>query len=74
MDYDGIMGVPITFLDKYNPSQFEILGKSSDIADMTEIRKMANAQGGGPRFYVMKMEYQQECMNELLSVVKSNLS
>ncbi|MBO7277596.1 MAG: adenine-specific methyltransferase EcoRI family protein [Bacteroidales bacterium] len=26
MDYDGIMGVPITFLDKYNPEQFEILG------------------------------------------------
>ena len=25
MDYDGIMGVPITFLDKYNPSQFEII-------------------------------------------------
>lgn len=25
-DYDGIMGVPITFLDKYNPAQFEILG------------------------------------------------
>ena len=25
-DYDGIMGVPITFLDKYNPSQFEIVG------------------------------------------------
>lgn len=24
-DYDGVMGVPITFLDKYNPSQFEIL-------------------------------------------------
>lgn len=24
--YDGIMGVPITFLDKYNPEQFEILG------------------------------------------------
>lgn len=24
-DYDGIMGVPITFLDKYNPEQFEIL-------------------------------------------------
>ena len=26
MDYDGVMGVPITFLDKYNPQQFEILG------------------------------------------------
>lgn len=27
-DYDGIMGVPITFLDKYNPEQFEIIGIS----------------------------------------------
>ena len=25
-DYDGVMGVPITFFDKYNPSQFEIVG------------------------------------------------
>ncbi len=25
-DFDGAMGVPITFLDKYNPDQFEILG------------------------------------------------
>ncbi|MEM6853771.1 MAG: adenine-specific methyltransferase EcoRI family protein, partial [Planctomycetota bacterium] len=25
-DFDGAMGVPITFLDKYNPEQFEILG------------------------------------------------
>ena len=25
-DYDGVMGVPITFLDKYTPDQFEILG------------------------------------------------
>lgn len=25
-DYNGLMGVPITFLDKYNPNQFEILG------------------------------------------------
>ena len=25
-DYSGIMGVPITFSDKYNPDQFEILG------------------------------------------------
>lgn len=27
-NYSGIMGVPITFLDKYNPDQFEILGVS----------------------------------------------
>lgn len=25
-DFDGTMGVPITFLDKYNPNQFEIIG------------------------------------------------
>ena len=24
--YDGAMGVPITFLERYNPNQFEILG------------------------------------------------
>ncbi|MBE7535473.1 MAG: DNA methyltransferase [Anaerolineales bacterium] len=25
-DYDGVMGVPISFLNKYSPEQFEILG------------------------------------------------
>lgn len=25
-DYDGVMGVPITFLDRYSPEQFEIVG------------------------------------------------
>jgi len=30
-DYDGIMGVPITFLDKYNPEQFEIVGSDYDV-------------------------------------------
>lgn len=28
-DYDGIMGVPITFMDKYNPDQFEIIDTST---------------------------------------------
>jgi hypothetical protein len=27
--YDGVMGVPISFLDKYNPDQFEIVGLTS---------------------------------------------
>jgi hypothetical protein len=30
MDYDGAMGVPITFLDKHNPKQFEILGQMAN--------------------------------------------
>lgn len=30
-DYDGMMGVPITFLDKYNPDQFELLFNADDM-------------------------------------------
>ena len=28
-DFDGVMGVPITFLGKYSPEQFEIIGMAS---------------------------------------------
>lgn len=31
MDYDGVMGVPITFLNKYNPNQFEIVGSDYEV-------------------------------------------
>ena len=31
VDYDGVMGVPISFLDKYNPNQFEILGSNRGV-------------------------------------------
>ena len=30
MDYDGVMGVPITFMDKHNPKQFDIIGMGED--------------------------------------------
>jgi len=30
-DYEGVMGVPVSFLDKYNPDQFEILGSNRGI-------------------------------------------
>lgn len=35
-DYDGVMGVPITFLDKYSPEQFEIVGmcENEDLYDL----------------------------------------
>lgn len=37
LDYDGIMGVPITFLEKYNPNQFEIIRfrKGNDNKDLS---------------------------------------
>ena len=31
MDYMEIMGVPITFLEKYNPDQFEIVGNEYEL-------------------------------------------
>jgi hypothetical protein len=33
-DYDGVMGVPISFLDKYNPDQFEIIANGDDRDEM----------------------------------------
>lgn len=32
-DYEGVMGVPITFMDKYNPEQFEIIGEANHGSD-----------------------------------------
>ena len=46
-DYYGVMGVPITFLDKYNPSQFEILGLD---------RYVDNNQNYGHRFNLNSKE------------------
>ena len=36
-DYDGVMGVPISFLNKYNPAQFEIIQfkKGNDNKDLS---------------------------------------
>lgn len=52
-DYDGPMGVPITFLDKYNPDQFDVLGSSKTLGrPMSQIAKKGTYQQGGPRFYL----------------------
>lgn len=61
MDYNGVMGVPITFLDKYNPNQFEILGltqlgchdlcpdtkKYNDYKEMYRETDLPTGHGGG---------------------------
>lgn len=38
-DYKGVMGVPITFLDKYCPEQFEILGVTQRNSDPYKLKK-----------------------------------
>lgn len=53
MDYDGEMGVPITFLDKYNPDQFKIIGSSLFLGKpMKDIAPKGSFVQGGPRFYL----------------------
>lgn len=36
-DFDGVMGVPITFLDKYNPDQFELVANGDDRDEMASL-------------------------------------
>ena len=33
MDYSGIMAVPITIINKYNPEQFELIGEANHGSD-----------------------------------------
>lgn len=44
-DYDGMMGVPITYLDKHNPEQFDILGwtRGRDEFDAFPTKRYTNA-------------------------------
>ena len=55
MDYDGVMGVPITFLDKYCPTQFEIVGLTSSSRECTYGQLIGNATTramiGGKKIY-----------------------
>lgn len=47
-DYDGAMGVPITFLDKFNPKQFEILGMDDHRLQYPEWRGRGPDLNGKP--------------------------
>ena len=46
-DYAGLMGVPITFLDKYNPNQFEIIWQAS-----------GNTRASAPKEVLERMGYE----------------
>jgi hypothetical protein len=47
-DFDGIMGVPITFLDKYSPEQFEIIWQAS-----------GNTKASAPKEILEQLKYVQ---------------
>ena len=56
-DYAGVMGVPITFLDKYNPEQFEILGITQGWDDnrIKEYPKQTQVSSKGVKSTVSKL-------------------
>lgn len=49
MDYEGVMGVPVSYLDKHNPDQFEIVGISGSLA---ESFRDENGKLCSGRFYI----------------------
>ena len=67
-DYDDDMGVPLTFLDKYNPEQFEIIGQSLELADMAVVRQRLGKSGGGPRFYLEEQNGQLRRLYERIVI------
>lgn len=61
-DYDGIMGVPITFLDKYNPEQFEIVGCSYNYGrpkewnENIDMNPVVNGKNIYKRFFIRRRQ------------------
>ncbi|HFI0323030.1 TPA: adenine-specific methyltransferase EcoRI family protein [Streptococcus suis] len=57
MDYEGYMGVPITFIENYNPDQFELIGHSLDLAEsMDKFAEKDEYMQGGPKFYLKEQD------------------
>ena len=51
-DYAGYIGVPINFMDVYNPDQFEIIGTSLELAGlMSSVAEKGTYMAGGRRFF-----------------------
>lgn len=64
-NYDGLMSVPITFLQKYNPAQFEIIGNSAILAGPAPA-DIPKSLKGGPRFYLKTEEGYKRIFDRLV--------
>jgi hypothetical protein len=71
-DFKGAMGVPITFLAKYNPDQFEILGASHALG--TPMHKFAKrdtyTKRGGGSFYLPNGDGTYRCLFDRIVIRK----
>lgn len=73
-DFEGAMGVPVTFLDKYNPEQFEIIGSSRTLGKpMSEVAEKGTYTQGGPRFYLDNGDGTYRRMYDRLVIVNKKL-
>lgn len=54
-DYDNVMGVPITFIDRYNPKQFKILGLDKDFTSDKK-RGIINGKQLYARVFIKKIK------------------
>ena len=54
-DYNGVMGVPISFLDKYNPEQFEIVGNEYTL-NIEKGRVYVNGKRMYSRLFIKRKE------------------
>ena len=62
-DYFDEIGVPITYLDKHNPDQFEIIGASRWLGKpMSEIAPKGSYVAGGVRFYLPVESLRNVCL------------
>lgn len=69
-DYNGLMGVPVTFMDKYCPEQYEIIGISLTLAS-TKPANLPKSQQGGPAFYLQKEDGYQRLYPRIVIRKKS---
>ena len=73
-DYEGVMGVPVSFLDKYSPEQFEIIGSSRELGmPMSEVAEKGTYMQGGPRFYLSNGDGTHRRMYDRLVIKKRTL-
>jgi hypothetical protein len=73
-DYDGEMGVPITFLDKYNPDQFEIIGSSRWVGTpMSKIAPKGTYVTGGVRFYLPNGDGTFQCLYDRIVIKRKGV-
>ena len=71
-DYEGVMGVPITFMDKFNTEQFEILGCCEPAIELNTYKKCSYFKEYKSRQIVYKGILCQKTYHRMLIRIKNN--